>query len=446
MREVKAVLLHLGLSTEGRALELATRLLEHTAEERKAARARSSGRAPADAGGRGGAPASGGVAADVSRKGAGKGSVESGRVADAGVLEGAPASGGVTTDVSHKGAGKGRAGSGGVATDVSHKGAGKGRAGSGRGSAKGSGRGGSAQATKGGSKGGRGASAKRPPSQTVSPVEKPPPKTHRREQADVSKRARDPATGGSPTMSPPQTKPRGLSGAGSRPQRRLFSGKRVQLTPTTSTAADPGTNSPQPQELNALVADLEKSLAAKAEDTDSDADESLATRRRRFQATESNTSSDEDIPLAHRFMPKDYTFDMLDPGSFAVTAAGEENASDECSFRFKLSRRKLSPPLHMVEVLEVDKTKQLVNWQFWLPVKQHLVKSTQRTCRTFKSVDTLFEANAFRRGNAKLQAWHPFTANDILTCWDKGAMAPTGAIPSGDEKQELLKVARENAE
>lgn len=399
MREVKAVLVHLGLSTEGRALDLATRLLEHTAEERKAARARSSRRAPADAGGRGGAPASGGVSADVSRKGAGKGRAASGRDAD-------------------------------VA------------------SAKGSGRGGSAQATKGGSKGGRGASSKRvrTPSQTVSPVEKPPPKTHRREQADVSKRGRDPATGGSPTLSPPQTKQRGQSSAGSRPQRRLFS-KRVQLTPTTSTAADPGTNSPQPQELNALVADLEKRLANEgAEDTDSDMDEPLATRKKRLQATESNTSSDEDIPLAHRVLPTDYTFDMLDPGSFAVTAAGEENASDECSFRFKLSRRKLSPPLHMVEVLEVDQTKQLVNWQFWLPVKQHLVKSTQRTCRTFKSVHTLFQANAFRRGNAKLQAWHPFTSNDILTCWDKGANAPPGAIPSGAEKQELLKVARENAE
>ncbi len=101
MREVKAVLLHLGLSTEGRALDLATRLLENTAEERKAARARSSRRAPADAGGRGGAPASGGVAADVSREGAGRGRAVSGRVADAGGREGAPASGGVATDVQY---------------------------------------------------------------------------------------------------------------------------------------------------------------------------------------------------------------------------------------------------------------------------------------------------------------------------------------------------------
>ncbi|KAK3251302.1 hypothetical protein CYMTET_39361 [Cymbomonas tetramitiformis] len=245
-----------------------------------------------------------------------------------------------------------------------------------------------------------------------------------------------------------KAKQRGPS-KGSGSQRRLFSGKRVQLTPATSPGADPGTQSPQAHELNSLAKEVEKGVAANnSEDTDSDADLPLALRRAKYQPQpqDSDSSSEDDTPLACRFLPTDYTFEMLDPGCFAVTAAGEADAADQCSFTFKISQRQRSPPLHFVEVLEVDKAKKLVHWQFWLPCAHHLISNSKRTSRTYKSVDILFQADAFRRGNSKLRAWHPFDADEVVTCWDAGAKAPTGAIPTGDEKTELLKVATDNAE
>ncbi|KAK3245262.1 hypothetical protein CYMTET_20726 [Cymbomonas tetramitiformis] len=130
---------------------------------------------------------------------------------------------------------------------------------------------------------------------------------------------------------------------------------------TTSPGPDPGTQSPPAHELNSLAKEVEKGVAAdnNTEDSDSDADLPLALRRAKHQPQDPDSSSEDDTPLACRFLPKDYTFEMLDPGCFAVTAAGEENAADECSFTFKISRRRRSPPLHFVQVLEVDKVKKL---------------------------------------------------------------------------------------
>ncbi|KAK3250946.1 hypothetical protein CYMTET_39706 [Cymbomonas tetramitiformis] len=69
---------------------------------------------------------------------------------------------------------------------------------------------------------------------------------------------------------------------------------------------------------------------------------------------------------------------------------------------------------------------------------------SKRKLRTFKNTDLLFTADAFRRGGVRHRAWHPFNPAEMLTCWDERICPPEGGMPSGPEKEELLKTIADN--
>ncbi|KAK3281318.1 hypothetical protein CYMTET_10889 [Cymbomonas tetramitiformis] len=167
-------------------------------------------------------------------------------------------------------------------------------------------------------------------------------------------------------------------------------------------------------------------------------------------SVKSDSSDEDDMPLAQRavarFLPADYTFEMITavPKTFAVTAAGENNPADECWFTVPLARGKVSLPMHYVEVLDLDLEKRLVHWQFWIPRAANLTPASKRKLRTFKNTDLLFIADAFRRGGVRHRAWHPFNPAEMLTCWDERICPPEGGMPSGPEKEELLKTIADN--
>ncbi|KAK3232572.1 hypothetical protein CYMTET_57076 [Cymbomonas tetramitiformis] len=167
-------------------------------------------------------------------------------------------------------------------------------------------------------------------------------------------------------------------------------------------------------------------------------------------SVKSDSSDEDDMPLAQRavarFLPADYTFEMITavPKTFAVTAAGENNPADECWFTVPLARGKVSLPMHYVEVLDLDLEKRLVHWQFWIPRAANLTPASKPKLRTFKNTDLLFIADAFRRGGVRHRAWHPFNPAEMPTCWDERICPPEGGMPSGPEKEELLKTIADN--
>ncbi|KAK3288228.1 hypothetical protein CYMTET_4284 [Cymbomonas tetramitiformis] len=155
---------------------------------------------------------------------------------------------------------------------------------------------------------------------------------------------------------------------------------------------------------------------------------------------------DDDIPLAYRNLPTDYTIDMLAKSagkSFAVTVAA---GNDRCSFTIRLpGNNAVSMAMHFVEVLEVNLDTSKVKWGFWLPSAPLLMQATRRKSKTFIDLNSLFAENAFRRACPKVTGWYDFDASEILICWDEPPGKPAvGGVSGGPEKAELLKVAREN--
>lgn len=439
-RETTATLRHLNLDVRGKAPELAARLFEATAEARKAydlKMKRSKAREAASAG----------AAAPVATAGKGRGRGRddhgpSGKGRGRTGGKGAPRTALATAT---KGTvAPGPAGGDAAVAPAAGQGRGKGREGRARGSGKGRGRSGGkgvASSTRAepvsapGNGRGRGRSdfshgaAKRAaPSASISPGQHEPPKSRRTQpDTEAPKRPRGSPLGSSPILSPPLRKTKTAEGSKPKGPRCLFASKRVQVEEAPLTTDDRPSS-----------------------------DDELPLAHRAFQRVQANAVQDEsddssdedDIPLAHRVLPTDYTFDMLtvQPKTFAVTAAGGNDPADECSFTFPLARGKLSLPMHYVEVLELDPVKRMVHWQFWIPRAGHLTATSKNTKRTFKQRELLFLPEAFRRGGQRHRGWHPFSPDEVLTCWDERQNPPAGGIPGGEEKEEFLKVVADNTE
>ena len=393
-RVLKEVLQHMGLDVAGLHAELTTRLFNAT----NAARKEHQGK------GRRGQPSNVGSARPVPNDNGGKGRGKGRGRISAGPNSQAAGAG--------AGAGKGRARGG--------------KAGSGRGEGRGGGRG----KERGGGRGrGRGADM-------------------RAQTAAGTKRVYPPSLPSSPVQDSVKTRKTGLAKAGIP--------KRPRGTPPTT--ASPTYSPPQRKARTRSVNNGRCLFQDSPEQSESDShdDEPLLQRAPRTVSApavsvKSDSSDDDDMPLAQRavarsFLPADYTFEMItaDPKTFAVTAAGENNPADECWFTVPLARGKVSFPMHYVEVLDVDLEKRLIHWQFWIPRAVNLTPASKRKLRTFKSTDLLFLADAFRRGGVRHRAWHPFNPAEMLTCWDERSCPPKGGMPTGPEKEELLKTIADN--
>ena len=430
-RETIAALKHLNVGHRGKAAELAGRLFEATAVARKAHDLTRDNlkkdEAPETASGKGCGRGRGGQA-----HGSGKGR---------GRLGGKAAWPAATSTDNERIAASAPAG-GAASASGAGKGRGRGRCGQARGTGRGRGRQGGKAAEA------PGAAKRDAPVASISPGQH---KTRRRQpQGQASKRPRGSPLKSSPTLSPPLRKSKSAEAPKPNGTRCLFPVKRVQVTDPPSTITDSSSSDDEvPLAHRAVKPVQEKPEVVESGSSGEDDAAFENVRAKPVVLDESDDSSDEnDIPLAHRVLPADYTWDMLtvQPKTFAVTAAGENNPADECSFTFHVARGKLSLPMHYVEVLELDPVKRMVHWQFWLPRAGHLTATSKNTYRTFKRPDMLFKPEAFRRGGQRHRGWYPFSPNEVLTCWDDRLASPMGGIPDGEEKREFLKVVAENTQ